>query len=500
MKFLDKIEETIKKVETSKAPLIYFILTFFFAATLRNFLEIFSSNAPMKFDAFSHYYLSYACLALGLIILFHYITKEKIVKISRVILPSFLILILVPIIDLIISFGRGHTITYMLPGKHDDLGFRFLTFFGPFNGAGITPGMRIEIGLIISCSFLYFFIKKRSIIRSLFSSFLTYSLIFTYCAMPFVLKAFLNLFGLTYNFSSLLMRSFYLLLILILGAWLFYLHNKKYFIEILKDIRPFRLLHYELMFVLGIILVGSIQLTPTTLFNWIFIMASIVFAWLFSVITNNLADIDIDKITNKKRPSVSKSIPVEYYKQLSWIFLLLAIVYSWAVDFTSLFLMLLFIGNYFLYSMPPFRLKRVPFFSKLFIAINSLVLLALGYTSVSGGPSISAGIIFLFLAGLTALINFIDIKDYEGDKKAGIRTLPVILGLKKSKLVIGSFFLILHTVLYFILGNVDLLLPLITIGAIQFCLINRRSYSEKPVFIVYLFSLIMLIIYLARAV
>jgi len=501
---LSKISELIKKVEDPKIPFIYYISTFLSAVILRIFLEsffdgyVFIHNQPI-----CHFFLFYVSLALALSILFHLATKESIKRILRVVLPAFLILIIVPILDVFVFFVKDYDPAYMFPGEHNNLLLSFLKFFGPFEGKGITPGMRVEIGLIILGSFIYFFIKRSNFLRSLLFSFLTYSLIFVYLAMPFVMESFFKAFGLYFDILHILIIDFYLLEIFILGICLFYLFNKNYFIQIVKDIRLARLLHFELLFVLGVVLANSISpksisLIPGAQFNYIFIMIAIMSAWLFSVITNNIADYDIDKISNKTRPSVLLTIPTQHYKHLSWIFLLLAIIYSSAVNFRSLFLILLFIGNYFLYSAPPFRLKRIPFFSKLLISLNSLILVILGCISVVTSLYIPTSIIVFFLVFFTAAVNFIDIKDYEGDKKAGIRTLPTILGLGKSKMIIGLFFLISYNFVYFVFKDVYLLAPLIILGIIQFILINKRNYSERPVFVVYLSSVIMLIVYIIK--
>ena len=499
------IKEIIEKLENSKAPFLYFILTFFFAVLLRNFLEI-SPNFDALKRIMPHYTLSYIASALILIILFHLATKEKIEKISRVILPCYLILISVPILDFIFSLGKGFTVGYMYPGRggYDNMLLRFFTFFGPIETHGITIGMRIEIALALIGCFIYFFIKKRSVIRSLIFSFFTYSLIFLFCSMPYVMRALLNISGLEYDYSDPLAINFYLLLIFIFSVWLFYLYNKTYFIAFFKDIRPFRILHFQLMFVLGVVLAKvtlpiMLQLTEETLFHYPFIMIAILFAALFTITTNNIVDYDIDKESNKERPLVSGTIPITHYKSISWIFLLLAVVYSSAVDFRTLFLILVVIGNYFLYSMPPLRLKRIPFFSKLLISINSFVFFFLGYGFASGTPEIPVAIIVFFLVAFTAAINFIDIKDYEGDKKAGIKTLPTMLGLKKSKLIIGLFFLIAYIIpafIFNILRNIPFLTSSIIFGLTEFSLINRKNYNEKPVFIVYLSSIILLIVYL----
>ncbi len=494
-------ERIITKLETNEVPFFYFILTFFFVITLRNFLETFSDKSPIFFEFFFHYYIAYITLALALIILFYLITREDIKKISQVILPSFLVLALAPIIDLILSWGKGYDMAYLLPEYHGSLLLRFITFFGSFDGKGITPGIRIEIVLILLACFIYFFIKKRDGIKAIISTFLTYSVIFIFGAAPYVVKNFLNVLNIEYKPSSTLISNFFLLLIFIFTIWIFYLYNKRYFINVLKDIRIFRFLHFELMFILGIVLAkvyssGSVELNSSTLFQIPFIMIAILFAGLFSIFTNNLTDHDIDKISNKDRPTVSNAIPIKDYKQLSWIFLILAVLYSSNVNFETLFLMLLFIGNYFLYSMPPLRLKRVPFFSKIFVSLDSLILVMIGYFLIAGNLNIPGNIIAFFLIGFTAVFNFIDIKDYYGDKQENIKTLPVILGLKRSKILIGLFFLILYPCVYFLLKQTYLLIPLTIFGIIQFFLVIKKSYSEKPIFIVYLISIFALIGYL----
>lgn len=513
MKFLLRIERIIKNLENSKAPFIYFVLTFFFITILRNFIEKFSTGIPISLDLFSHFNLSYIFLALALIILFHFVTKEKINKISKVVFPCFLILLITPIVDLIVSGGKGYKITYIRPEGYKDLLFRFITFFGSDFKEGITIGIRTEIALVLLGSFLYFCVKKRKLIKGLFFSFLVYCLIFIYLSMPFVVNEFLGLLNQNYNYynrESLLLvtKNIYLLGILVFSAFLFYLHNKIYFIEILKDIRPLRLLHFELMFILGTIipLIFSSQLIffPESFSFYLerfFIIIAIIFAWLFAVITNNLADYNIDKISNRKRPLISKTIPKEHYRILGAIFFLLAVIFSAAVNFKILFLIILFIGNYFLYSMPPLRLKKIPFFSKLLISLNSLVIVMVGYIFKTGNlESFPGNIILFFLIFLTAAMNFIDIKDYKGDKKAGIKTLPVIFGLRKSKIIIGFFFLISYIAVLFIIKDAFLLPFLFLLGLVQFFLINRKDYKERHIFVVYFLTIFLLIIYLTKFV
>ena len=220
-KVINLSNRVIHSLENSKVLFIYFVLTFFFAATLRNFIEIFSDNLPVnQQEFFIHYYTSYVALAMSLILLFHLLTKTDIPKIARVVLPSFIILNLAPILDLILSWGKGYNIAYLLPGIHHNLILRFFTFFGDFPGLGITPGMKIEIGIILLGSFIYFYLKNLKLIKSLFSTILVYTLIFCYAATPFAIKKALEFSGLEFKLSDSLFINFYLVVIFLTGILL----------------------------------------------------------------------------------------------------------------------------------------------------------------------------------------------------------------------------------------------------------------------------------------
>ncbi|MBI5150562.1 MAG: UbiA family prenyltransferase [Candidatus Omnitrophica bacterium] len=500
-KFLTYANNIIERLESSPIPFLYVLLTFFFAVTLRNFLETYIDGEIASADLaadLAHYYLSYTCLAMALVILFHFATKTPVARIARVILPSFFILILPPVSWVLIPAWRGFGIGYMFPDTHPDLLLQFLTFFGPLMDSGVMPGMRVEIALAVGASFLYFLAKGQNFFRSLWFSLLTYAVIFIYCALPVAYVTLMHALGLEDEITVPAMTNFCLLLILILGWGLLYLHNKTYCREVLKDIRPLRLLHFLFMFALGITLSGfshgqPLILTSGVFFHAIFLVTAVIFAWLFAVTTNNIADYDIDVITNPGRPTVTRVIPAQDYQYFPWLFFTLAVIYSGAINLISLFLVLVFMGNYFLYSMPPLRLKRVTFFSKLLISFNSLVLVLLGHLFHSGDFALPLGVIFFFLVCITAALNFIDIKDYEGDKKAGIQTLPVILGLERSKKVIGIFFVVSYIVAGLVFSHVPILLLAAGAGALQFFFLTRKPYREDHVLGVYLVSVAVLI-------
>jgi 4-hydroxybenzoate polyprenyltransferase len=156
-------------------------------------------------------------------------------------------------------------------------------------------------------------------------------------------------------------------------------------------------------------------------------------------------------------------------------------------------------GIYFVYSMPPLRLKRVPILSKLLIAFNSLLLVMAGSMFISNGFKVKLplSIIYpLFLIGLTFVLNFIDIKDYDGDKRAGILTLPVLLGLRTAKHITGFSFLLFYLSIYFIIPNLFIVPVLFLFGILQWFIICREPYNEKHIFYLYFISLIGMFFYL----
>ncbi len=504
MKHLIKIAEKYSAfAEDLKVPFGYYILTFLAFVALRNFLEIFSDRPQatwISLETHFHFYLFYTCTALTMILLFSVATGEKISKLARLVLFSSFFILLAPILDLITSGGQGHNMTYLAPHAHGDLLLRYLTFGGPFDEYGITIGLRLEVAVLMTASFFYFKFKRVSTLKSLLFAWLIYTMIFTYAMVPFIIKAILDIFGLFRTFGNMLYVRFYLLVLFVLLLALAWKWNKQYFTRLLKDVRPFRQVHALLMFAFGVILAPSFTWNQDTFFDLPLVAIFILWACLFVIMTNNLEDQEIDRRVNKTRPLVSGAIPRRDYRNIAVAIGLLALMYAGTVSYYTLFTILFFMGLYSLYSMPPARLKRVPFFSKLVVSINSLAFVIMGYV-FAGGEVIefSPLIILWFLVFFTAAINVIDIKDYKGDKRAGIKTLPVLWGLKKSQRVIGLFLLLAYAAAPFAVGRMILLIPAIGAGVVQYWLVNRRDYQEKWMFSLYLGSFVVLLIYLSLA-
>lgn len=525
-------------VEEAPYPLWYFVATFFSVVTLRIFTEFFSNSVPVmppaaylwgfltgtfgfySIQSMVHLYFFYIALDLCFILLLYAFTRQKITRLFKLAVTSCGIILVVPVADFILSAGHGFRLDYLYPDTFSAAARLFFTFFGPLQNAGmppgITPGIRIEVLLVVTAVFVYLWnVHGQSLVRSIAGAVGTYAVIFLFFISPSILQILSHLSGaVAVLHSEAALGNLYILLGVVVGVVLLALTDWPSIRTIVRDIRLPKLIHYYLVLVVGIWLATKtsfIPMTDETMFYFPFLFGAVAFAWVFSVITNNLSDVAIDAVSNPERPLVAGHITPETYKRVAWVTLGLSLGLALAVNYRALFFVAVFIGNYFIYSMPPLRLKRIPLFSKLTVLFNSLALIMLGFTTFNAGDlnsllhmlytnwislvsllgvsAVSAKILLtvLFFVLLLAA-EFTNLKDYEGDKRGGIKTLPVLLGLRRSKFLIGGAFLFLYTVAGALLGGPAMFVA-VGLGLLQFYFINREEYREKYVFAIYLPSL-----------
>src|SRR5207253_488897 len=96
------------------------------------------------------------------------------------------------------------------------------------------------------------------------------------------------------------------------------------------------------------------------------------------------------------------------------IFFGCALIYAAIVGMHGVFLISVFMATNYLYSAYPFCLKRVPVLSKCVIAINSLILMLLGFWLVTGNISDFPKPLYLIvLVLLTLAANVVDLNQAE---------------------------------------------------------------------------------------
>jgi 4-hydroxybenzoate polyprenyltransferase len=163
---------------------------------------------------------------------------------------------------------------------------------------------------------------------------------------------------------------------------------------------------------------------------------------------NQIYDLDIDRVNKPKRPLPSGRLSIREAWIFTWITYAIALVLAWFVApggrHECFWIVVVATIITFLYSVPPFRTKRLGIWANVTIAIPRGVLLKVaGWTSVKtmfGAEPWYIGAIFgLFLLGASTTKDFADM---EGDARGGCRTLPIIYGVRRAAWMISPSFVV----------------------------------------------------------
>jgi 4-hydroxybenzoate polyprenyltransferase len=505
MKFVKKI---IRYFENEEIPLLHYLIGFIFIVLLRNFIELYATNQDQHLLQVFTYSPFYFALAFWFILLFHFLTKERVVIVARIVLVSFILILIPPVADLIIKWGAPVRMKYIGISDLKSIIENYFTILFSFKNNENSIGQRIEIIISTILSFFYFYYKIQNIWKSILCAISVYTSIFFFGIFTYLTNLPFQWFKIEFVNDDLFMERFFFLFSIIILIITFYRYNKNFFFAIIRDLRYERLIYFIIMFVLGYVLFLSdkevYQYAPTIInsmncYYFFLIPVSIIFSALFTIIINNIQDIEADRISNINRPLVTQIIPMKPYLRIAWLSLVISLIAALLVNRTCFILMSLIIGSYYVYSCPPFRLKRIPFLSKFIVGMNSFLMCLMGF-SVFGAPVLlfPESYTFFILIPLSLAGNFLDIKDYDGDKATGVITLPVLFGKKTAKFFISFFTFCSYLNVFFIiknyhLGNVMNILPFI-LCIFHILFIYKRKYNEKLVFVVLLIGLIALIL------
>lgn len=282
-----------------------------------------------------------------------------------------------------------------------------------------------------------------------------------------------------------------------------YLYDRVLVTEIIIDLRILRIFHYISLTGLGLALYmrGVTSLDPyiqtTFILTFCLFIISLVYAAVFAIVSNNIEDLETDKISNRSRPLVTGKVQFKTYRNAGIICQIIALIMARMLSL-ELFYGILFISlGYYVYSCHPFRFKKIPFLAKLIIGLNSLTMALCGYTFAGGKISdfpIEWAIFILVPLSLSA--NFVDLKDIEGDRVMGVKTLPVLWGEKKAK-----HFITISTVFTYMMAGYLLHIPwvyplILMMAFLHIRFLYAKPYNEKPIFVVFVSSIFALDIFL----
>ncbi|MDD5109013.1 MAG: UbiA family prenyltransferase [Candidatus Omnitrophica bacterium] len=213
------------------------------------------------------------------------------------------------------------------------------------------------------------------------------------------------------------------------------IYKLKVYVEL---VRPFTLIAPMVGFLLGAVIAAGTMPNLTCLLG---ALSAAILNGASNVI-NQYFDLEIDKINKPFRPLASGRISKREIINFSFILYFSALFLSSLVNLKLFFIILITAIISFYYSVPHLRAKRYPFLSNLFIALPRGMLLIVAGWSVSKlvfniQPWFIGLIFALYLAGAATTKDFSDIK---GDGKFGIKTLPVLYGVKRATQMITLFF------------------------------------------------------------
>lgn len=176
---------------------------------------------------------------------------------------------------------------------------------------------------------------------------------------------------------------------------------------------------------------------------------------------NQIHDFKIDKINKPKRPLPSLLLSWSQVRFLSSGLLVIGAFLSiilWILVSPIYFFIGCFgFGTALLYSLPQVRLKKYPIISTAIMGFGyGPFLFIAGWVVLKPISEIPLWVLFFLYFHETFILITKDYRDYLGDLKYNIRTLPVILG-KKYSAILNYFLYIIPFILLYLTGYFGLL-------------------------------------------
>lgn len=264
----------------------------------------------------------------------------------------------------------------------------------------------------------------------------------------------------------------------------------------LKSLRPLNILFFIFFVIAGTILAKS--------YDIIILLIKIIIVtllWQYNIILNNIYDEGIDKTQKRLTPITAKLIKKSSYMRIAIFIASITIILSLILQNSIfLFLTIIYLFSATIYSAPPLRLRKY-IFSTCFIGIGSIIAFLIGYLQPSflivNSINIEIILILVVIFFATSVGTVIkDMKDVEGDKNYGAKTIFTEFGLEKGKRI-SYILLFLSFISPVLLFSEFLDIIFFTFLAIIAVLMFRKFEIQEPVllifFLVFIYCLLKLL-------
>jgi 4-hydroxybenzoate polyprenyltransferase len=532
-----------KSIDATELSVGGWILSFIGILFVRFFLESYSSPASiggvtLNFLTGLHYALFFSATSFTVLLVLCIVAPQHRLLSLKVSLYGTGLIILAPLFDLIFSGGKGAGLRYLFDASQN-IFLNFITFFGPNLTNGATLGVRLEILIIMVVVGIYVWHCTHSWMRSVVSALLTYTIIFLFGALPLIVAVigeghavssaafsnfylfsiknsvlihtlvepmyiFKNVQGLYGTFFNSITGQIFLFISLIVGVSTFKIIFPEKLHAIIKNSRPERLFYYISLFILGIALCYYFK--QQILWNWVDILCfitlliSIKCAWLSSIFFNDVADAQLDSISNQSRPIPSGHLTLRESTQIGIIFLIVSYASAFLIGTTQGFLIVFFSLLAYIYSNKPLRLKRLFPYNTIIMALAGLSIILLGFFFITPAQNMQA-FPFIWLVGLFIFLFCIcpvrDLKDFQADAEEKIQTIPVMFGEARGRVLVATLAVLALVLIFPLLVN-DLRLFILTLplGFYAFHILTMKKHPERSAFSIFFVLMTFVIVYL----
>lgn len=511
------LSKTLEKIEAIPITFLQFLATVGALIIIRVFMEGFSSpifDIPNYTSVLLLSPLFYLNSILVFVILLYVFTRLPLKKLAPFSLLGFLVIFVPPLIDL---FSDKKWFVPSLLVDTSNLGHKFFTFLIDTSQLSLTWGARIQLIVLIAAVVFFVAVKTKKFWKATLAGAIFYTVVFILTSLSslaamVILACQKGAWSVTtleildwiintsdsllvaYTdpevYSSILTSLISLPLLLILVFIFYSLVSPAKFKALGTALRPTRWLTQIFLFAAGSFFAFSrLQnadiFTPQFILSLIAAGSAILFSWLFGVFLNDIADADIDRVTNPQRPIPRGIISPAEMTNLAIAAGLITFFSSLVLGYKIFFLFLVILAIGYLYSTPPLRLKKWLFVSNLAMGATGALMFTAGYllfnannTLVNLPPALS----LLVFATTSLLASVKDLKDYAGDKIGKAYTVLTVWGEKKGKLIIAMMAFAAIMLFPLILRRPDLLWVSLGFGVAEIFIISDRRSRELWVF------------------
>jgi len=494
-----RLHGLIERLETQPLHWGYTAATFFAIVIVRNIIEgalgptgaigftYFSSSSAMM--VLDHFVLFYTTLFLAFSLLLSCLARERVGRVMKVATPAWLLVLIPPVLDYLISGGAGIKITYV-----SELGNVVLRFFDPRASLEyISPGQRVEILAACLLGGAYVRVKARSWPRAFVGFFGIYAILAVVGFLPSAfarLSAYLSgagavparlAYDLAYKTGGIVpdesrkLALLFLFSSLLLGWAAYARHAPEKARAMLRGYRPLRSAHYVGLTLFGAAFAAAIFLQAGVriagggdVLGLLAALAATFLAFQSSAAVNDVFDAEGDRIAGNTRPLATNELSRKDVVGQAIVLGTASLLLALNVKYSTFLTLLLAYSVSLVYSMPPLRLKRVPLVSTLSLGLISFLTALTGFSLFAEEralalfpPRLAWVLVLSFGLGFAAK----DLKDVEGDRATGVATLPVLLGPERGRAAIAALVFISYALIPCFLEQRVLVAPSIVLAA-----------------------------------